>query len=349
MSEENVVRLADGREVKSFELANPNGVAVEILSLGGIIRKFLAPDREGELADIALGYADIEHYAVNTPHFGALIGRYANRIANAEFTLDGQHYVLEANRPPDMLHGGAKGFDKRLWSVAESAADRLKLTIDSPDGDAGFPGDVHVEATYSLSADNALRLDFNATTTKPTVIALTNHAYWNLSGTGEILDHVLEIAADAFTPAGPRLIPTGEIKPVAGTPFDFRKPHALRERVTQASDPQIALAGGIDHNFLLRAHAANSFKHAARLSDPKSGRVLTVLTTEPGIQIYTGNGLAGGPPGKSGRPYEKWEGIALETQHFPDSPHHSNFPSVVLRPGDRYRTSTVFRLSVDTG
>jgi aldose 1-epimerase len=348
MRDKSTATLADGRVVESFRLANANGVAVDILSLGGIIRNFLAPDRDGKLADIALGYSDLEYYAANKPHFGALIGRYANRIANAEITIDGTRYALEANRPPDIIHGGANGFDKHVWTVLESGADHLKLALDSPDGDAGFPGAVHVEALYSLSSDNALRLDFHATTTKPTVIALTNHASWNLAGEGDVLDHVLEVAADSFTPAGERLIPTGEIKPVAGTPLDFRKPHALRDGVMQTSDPQIAIAhGGIDHNFVLRAHAANSFKHAARLSDPKSGRVLTVLTTEPGLQVYTGNSLAGGPPGKWGRPYEKWEGIALETQHFPDTPHHPNFPSVVLRPGDEYRSSTVFRVSVD--
>ena len=341
--------LSDGRNVEVYRLENTNGVAVHILTLGGIIQKFLAPDRSGRQADIALGYGDLESYRLNKPHFGALIGRYANRIANAEITIDGSRYALEANRPPDIIHGGSNGFDKRVWTVADSGPDRLKLTLDSPDGDAGFPGAVHVEALYSLSGDNALRLDFRATTTKPTVIALTNHAYWNLAGesAGEILDHVLEVAADSYMPAGERLIPTGEIVPVAGTPFDFRKPAVLRDRVMQTSDPQIAIAhGGIDHNFVLRAHAANSFKHAARLSDPKSGRVLTILTTEPGLQVYTGNSLAGGPPGKSGKPYGKWEGIALETQHFPDSPHHPNFPSVVLRPGDEYRSSTVFRLSV---
>jgi len=350
VSDGNTVTLADGRVVESFRLTNANGVAVDILSLGGIIRNFLAPDRDGKLADIALGYADLELYAANKAHFGALIGRYANRIANAEITIDGTRYALEANRPPDTIHGGANGFDKHVWTVLDSGTDHLRLALDSPDGDAGFPGAVHAEALYSLSGDNALRLDFRATTTKPTVIALTNHAYWNLAGesSGEILDHLLEVAADSFTPAGERLLPTGEIKPVAGTPFDYRKAHPVRDGVMQTSDPQIAIAhGGIDHNFVLRAHAANSFKHAARLSDPKSGRVLTILTTEPGIQVYTGNSLAGGPPGKSGRPYGKWEGIALETQHFPDSPHHPNFPSVVLRPGDEYRSSTVYRVSVE--
>ena len=343
--------LSDGRLVRAYRLENASGVAVHILTLGGIIHRFFAPDRDGRKDDIALGYGDLETYRTNKAHFGALIGRYANRIANAEITLDGTRYALEANRPPDIIHGGANGFDKQVWTVLDSGADRLKLALDSPDGDAGFPGAVHVEALYTLSSDNALRLDFRATTTKPTVIALTNHAYWNLAGesSGEILDHTLEVAADSFTPAGERLIPTGEILPVAGTPFDFRKPATLRDRVMQSSDPQIALAhGGIDHNFVLRAHAANSFKHAAKLSEPKSGRVLTILTTEPGLQVYTGNSLAGGPPGKSGKPYGKWEGIALETQHFPDSPHHPNFPSVVLRPGDEYRSSTVYRISVES-
>jgi aldose 1-epimerase len=333
--------------VETFRLEN-GGVAVDILTLGGVIHRVLAPDRHGRLADITLGYADLADYARNRAHFGALTGRVANRIADGRIEIDGTTYFLARNQGRDILHGGDGGFHSRVWAVEAAASDRLRLSLESPDGDQGFPGLMRIDAVYSLGPGAALRLDFQASTSRPTVVNLTSHAYWNLAGdgSGEILDHDLMVEADAFTPMTPRMMPTGDILPVAGTPFDFRVSNFLRPRVEQASDGQIAIAGGIDHNFVLRAKPSGALALAARLHDPGSGRCLEVLTTQPGLQVYSGNSLAGGPPGKSGRPYAKWEGVALETQHFPDAPHHPNFPSILLRPGEVFRSSTIFQFSV---
>ncbi len=338
--------LADGRNVERHRLESAGGLAVDILSLGGVMQRVFAPDRDGRLADVALGYADLEACLANPFFLGALIGRCANRIANGRMAIDGVTYLLSRNRGRETLHGGAGGFHKALWTVEAASSDRLCLSLESPDGDQGFPGALRVEATYSLSPENALRLDFTATTSRPTVVNLTSHAYWNLAGACDVLDHTLEIAADAFTPIDERTLPTGEIRPVADTPFDFRIATRLGDRVAQTADAQIALAGGLDHNFVLRGDPGRPLARAARLSDPASGRVLEIFTTEPGLQVYSGNRLGGGPAGKSGQPYPKWGGVALETQHFPDSPHQPGFPSTLLRPGEVYRSSTEFRLGV---
>jgi aldose 1-epimerase len=329
--------LADGRAVERHRLESTRGVAVDILSLGGVIQRVFAPDRDGRLADIALGFAGLEPYLANPSYLGALIGRCANRIANGRIVIDGVTYLLSRNSGRETLHGGDGGFHRAVWVVEAAASDRLHLSHESPDGDQGFPGALRVDAIYSLSAEGALRLDFAATTTRPTIVNLTSHAYWNLAGggSGDVLDHQLQVEADAFTPMTDRLLPTGEIRPVAGAPFDFREPRPLRDAVTLSSDPQIALAGGVDHNFVLR-DGHGRLARAAKLSDPRSGRVLEVLTTEPGLQVYTGNVLAGA----------KWGGVALETQHFPDSAHHPAFPSILLRPGAVFRSSTEFRLGV---
>jgi aldose 1-epimerase len=327
--------LADGRAVERHRLECAAGVSVDILTLGGVIQRVFAPDGDGRLADIALGFADLEAYLAD-PYRGAIIGRCANRIANGRIEIDGVTYLLSRNSRRETLHGGDRGFHRALWVVEAAAADRLHLSHESPDGDQGFPGALRVDATYSLGPDGALRLDFAAATNKPTIVNLTSHAYWNLAGagSGDVLDHRLQVEADAFTPVNERLLPTGEIRPVAGTPFDFREPRPLRDAVT-ASDPQIALAGGVDHNFVLRG-VSGRLARAAQLSDPRSGRTLEVFTTEPGLQVYTGNSLADA----------KWGGVALETQHFPDSVHQPAFPSILLRPGDVFRSSTVFRLGL---
>jgi aldose 1-epimerase len=312
--------LPDRGAVEAFLLRNAHGASVNILTLGGIIQSFVVPDRAGNFTDVALGYPDLEHYAVNQPHFGALIGRYANRIANGRFTLDGKSCELTARQHGFTLHGGARGFDKYVWTVVSADASSLHLRLESPDGDQGFPGTMRVDARYVFTDETALVLTFEATTSAPTVVNLTNHAYWNLAARGEICDHELHLAADCFTPVDARLLPTGEIASVAGTPFDFREGAVLRPRMMQRTDRQIAIAGGIDHNFVLNGHDGST-RAVARIADPASGRMLQVSTTEPGLHVYTGNSLAGGPPGKWGVPYRKWEGLALETQHFPDSPN----------------------------
>ena len=334
--------LSDGRPVDAYRLSNANGASVNILNYGGVIQSFVVPDRQGRLGDVALGYLDFASYEVNTPHFGALVGRYANRIANGCFTLDGQTFELTARERGFTLHGGARGFHRHVWEVLAADASSLHLRLDSPDGDQGFPGALRVEAQYVFTRTNTLILTFKAETSLATVLNLTNHAYWNLVGKGDILDHTLWLAARRFTPTNARLLPTGEIRSVAGSPFDFRETTPLRGRVSQTDDSQIAMTGGIDHNFVL--DGAGGLNQAARVFDPGSGRTLEVSTTEPGLQVYTGNSLAGGPPGKSGAPYRKWEGFALETQHFPDSPNLPSFPSTVLRPGEIFSSETHFRV-----
>ncbi len=338
-----------GQDVELFTLSRERAPTVAISSYGAYIVSILAPDREGKAADVVLGYPDLAGYLADTASLGPIVGRYANRIARGEFTLGGTRYTLARNNGPNHLHGGIEGFSKKVWSpriVSGPEGEAVELTYVSPDGEEGYPGTLTVTVVYSLTADGGLKLDYSATTDAETVLNLTNHAYFNLAGegSGDILDHELQIEADTFTVVDDTLIPTGEIRPVEGTPLDFRQPTAIGARVDSA-DPQLLAGGGYDNNFVVRGEPG-VLRLAARVNEPGSGRVLEVLTTEPGMQLYTGNFLDGSIDGKSGRAYEKRSGFCLETQHYPDSPNHPEFPSVVLAPGRRYTQTTVFRFDV---
>jgi aldose 1-epimerase len=345
-------KLSDGREVRVFTLANKSGFTAEITDLGGIIVAIHAPDRAGKMADVILGVSSAGDFEAKAAGFNAITGRYANRIAGGRFTLDGKEYSLAINSSsggvPIHIHGGKRGFNRALWraeTITRDGLPALRLSHRSPDGDEGYPGTLDVEVTYSVTADNALRIDYAATTDAPTHVNLTNHAYFNLKGEGDgdILDHVLTVRAARYTPVLPSLIPTGELAPVAGTPFDFTRPRRIGERIN-ADHPQIALGRGYDHNFVLDSQ--NGFLAlAATVHEPASGRVLEVLTTEPGVQLYTSNHLAGKLTGKSGRAYPRFGGFCLETQHYPNSPNQPSFPSTVVRPGKPYASTTVFRFS----
>jgi len=345
-------KLSDGREVRVFTLANKSGFSAEITDLGGIIVAIHAPDRAGKMADVILGVSSAGDFEAKAAGFNAITGRYANRIAGGRFTLDGKEYSLAINSSsggvPIHIHGGKRGFNRALWraeTITRDGLPALRLRHRSPDGDEGYPGTLDVEVTYSVTADNALRIDYAATTDAPTHVNLTNHAYFNLKGEGDgdILDHVLTVRAARYTPVLPSLIPTGELAPVAGTPFDFTRPRRIGERIN-ADHPQIALGRGYDHNFVLDSQ--NGFLAlAATVHEPASGRVLEVLTTEPGVQLYTSNHLAGKLTGKSGRAYPRFGGFCLETQHYPNSPNQPSFPSTVVRPGKPYASTTVFRFS----
>ena len=359
--EKTAFGTAGGKAVERYTLAS-RSMSVSILTYGGIIQELEAPDRRGRLANVTLGFADLNGYTTgdtpNSPYFGAIIGRYGNRIGGARFTLDGVDYTLDANNGPNHLHGGFKGFDKVVWEAASfkrRGEVGLRLRYTSPKGEGcttsgctGYPGTLRVQVDYTLDKSNSLRMDYRATTNEPTVVNLTNHAYWNLSGegTGTIYDHRLTLDASRYTPVDDTLIPTGAIDPVAGTPFDFRSPHAIGERIRE-NHPQLVFGLGYDHNWVLdrRGPGDTRMIRAARLSDPASGRVLTVTTTEPGIQFYSGNFLDGRLYGTSGRAYRQGDGLALETQHYPDSPNQPAFPSTVLRPGETYRTSTIYGFS----
>lgn len=345
-------RLPDGRETQLYTLRNANGFQVEITNYGGTIVRLLAPDRDGRLADVTLGFDSIEPYPKQSPYFGALIGRVGNRIAQSRFTLDGKTYTLARNNTPGgigcTLHGGLVGFDKVIWDAEQATRDgqpALRLRYTSKDGEEGFPGKLAVEVVYSLTPDNGLRIDYSATTDRATPVNLTNHAYFNLAGegSGTILDHVLTVKAKRYTPVDAGLIPTGEIAPVADTPFDFTTPHAIGERVN-AKHEQLRFGGGYDHNFALDSQDG-SLALAAEVYEPKSGRRMEVLTTEPGLQFYSGNFLDGTLTGKSGRRYVHRGAFCLETQHYPDSINQPAFPSTVLRPGETYRSTTVYRFS----
>jgi aldose 1-epimerase len=334
-----------GREVSRFTLKSDGGLTARITDYGGILTEMHVPDRAGKTRDVVLGFDTLAAYLAGHPFFGALVGRYANRIANARFTLGGRAYPLNANQGPDFihhLHGGKVGFDKRVWDAeAAETADgaQLRLTYLAADMEEGYPGALAVSATYTLGAD-ALDLEFSATTSKPTVINLVNHSYWNLAGhdAGDVLGHRLRLAADAYTPTDAADIPTGEIAPVAGTPYDFRE-----EKTVGRDAAQTAKKGGYDNNFVLNGKAG-TLREAAVLADPVSGRVMTVLTTAPGVQLYTAFKL-GGLTGKGGAQYGPSAGLCLETQHFPDSPNRPQFPSVVLRPGETYSHRLVWRFS----
>ena len=342
-------KTAAGETVELFTFTRAGAPTVAITNLGGHIVSILAPGRDGKVADVTLGHRDFAGYLGDTSYFGSLVGRYANRIAKGRFTLDGKAYTLATNNGPNSLHGGPTGFQKRLWApkvVSGPEGDALELTYVSKDGEEGYPGTLTAKVVYSLRADGGLVLDYTATTDAPTVVNLTNHAYFNLAGEGEgtILGHEMQLEADAYTPVDATLIPTGEKRDVAGTPFDFRKPVAIGARI-DAADEQLKAGGGYDHNYVLRGKSGE-LRLAARVVEPKSGRVLEVLTTEPGIQFYSGNFLDGKVVGTSGKPYVKRGGLCLEAQHFPDSPNQPSFPSAVLRPGQTYRQTTVYRFTV---
>jgi aldose 1-epimerase len=341
-------KSADG-EAELFTLSRQGAPTVQVTNQGGYIVEILAPDRNGRSADVTLGYKDFAGYLASRDFLGCIVGRYANRIARGKFSLDGKTYTLPLNNGPNTLHGGPDGFYKKLWAakvVKGPDGDAVELTYVSKDGEEGYPGTLTSKVVYSLRADGGLVIDYTATTDAPTIVNLTNHAYFNLAGEGEgtILDQELQLEADSFTPVDPTLIPTGELRPVAGTPFDFRKPVAIGAHINDA-DQQLKIGGGYDHNFVLRGKAGE-LRLAARVTEAKSGRVLEVLTTEPGIQFYSGNFLDGSIVGKSGKPYVKRGGFCLEAQHYPDSPNRPEWPSVVLKPGQTYRQTTVYRLTV---
>jgi aldose 1-epimerase len=344
VSEKSFGTLSDGTSVKLFTLTNAHGMTVKITEFGGIITELWTPDRAGQSANVVLGFDRLEEYTKGHPFFGAIAGRYANRIGSGRFKLDGHEYTLAINNGPNHLHGGLKGFDKKVWkgtvqpSMGKSVAVRFSYT--SPDGEEGYPGTLPVTVTYTLTDDNELRIDYEATTDKPTVINLTNHSYFNLAGQGPVLDHLLTLKADRYTATDAGLIPTGELASVKGTGLDFTSPRRIGERIGD----YMGFAKGYDHNFVIEG-GRGTLNLAARVVEPKSGRVMTVLTTEPGVQLYTANHLDGKRAGVGGVVYGQHTGFCLETQHYPDSPNKPTFPSAVLRPGQRFQSTTVYRFS----
>jgi aldose 1-epimerase len=340
--------LPDGRAAEEITITNANGMVLGISNYGGLITSIRVPDRNGNVDELTLAFDSVANYRTRA-YYGPIVGRYANRIGGAKFTLEGQEYQLAANNRPNHLHGGPTGFYTRLWDIepfnrADGAGAVLRYT--SPDGEEGYPGTVQVEVTYTLTNNNEIVLDYRATTDKTTHINLTSHAYFNLAGSNgkTHVDHLLTINASRYTPTDNTLIPTGVIAPVEGTPLDFRRPTRIGDRL-EVDHPEIRLGNGFDHNFVID-RAGDGLELAARVFEPTSGRVMEVLTTEPGIQFYSGN-WGQSIPGRNGASFPKWGGLALETQHFPDSPNKPNFPSTVLRPGEEYRSTTVYRFSVE--
>lgn len=341
-------RLADGTKVHRWSLAN-GGTRLKVLSYGGIVQSLEIPDRHGRYTNVSLGYDSIEEYVAGTTFFGALIGRYGNRVARGRFTLDGKTHQLSVNDGENSLHGGAKGFHTRVWDVepfTDATGVGLVLRYVSVDGEMGYPGTLRVKVTYTLTARGDWRIDYAATTDKATVVNLTNHTYYNLAGegSGDVYGHELSLAARRFTPTDAGLIPTGELAKVAGTPFDFRRAKTVGRDI-RAAHPQLVTAKGYDHNWVLDKGITRAPEHFATLRDADSGRTMKVATTEPGVQFYSGNFLDGTLTGPSGRTYRQGDGLCLETQHFPDSPNQPSFPSTVLRPGETYRSSTVHGFS----
>lgn len=335
----------DDKKTDLYVLKNKSGVQAAITSFGGRLVSLLVPDKDGKLTDVVVGFDSVSSYQSAGDYYGALIGRYGNRIGGAKFTLEGKEYKLPVNNGPNTLHGGKVGFDVHAWDATKVGDNALKLTYVSKDGDQGFPGDLTSEVTYTLQDDNSLKIEYSATTTKPTVVNLTNHAYWNLNGfgSGTILDHVLQIDADGYTPVDSTLIPTGKIVPVAGTPFDFKAPQAIGARVNTA-DEQLKNGKGYDHNYVLNKHDIST--PITTISGDKSGITMQVFTTEPGIQFYCGNFMAGKNLLKGGKVKNLYRtGLCLETQHYPDSPNKPAFPSTELKPGQTYKSTTIYKFS----
>lgn len=346
-------KMPNGAVIHQYTLTNKHGASVKVITYGGIITEMHVPDKDGKLDDVALGFDNLAAYLKGHPYFGCITGRYCNRIAAGKFTLDGTEFKLATNNAPNHLHGGKEGFDKKVWTCPvygtagivtdDNATAYIQLTYTSPDGEEGYPGALETKVTYFWSNRNVLTIEYEATTSKPTVVNLTNHAYFNLRGLkgGDILGHELQVFADKYTPAGPTLIPTGKIEPVKGTPFDFTTVKTMGKDIAQVmSDPN-----GYDLNYVLNRKGKGMFL-AARVSEPTTGRVMEVHTQEPGIQLYTGNFLDGTLTGKGGVVYKQHSGFCLETQHFPDSPNQPTFPSVVLKPGETYRTRTEYAFTI---
>jgi len=338
-------RTADGQTVHLYTLKNAGGAIARVMTYGATLTEVQVPDRDGRLGDVTLGFSSLAPYLKGHPFFGSIAGRYANRIAKGRFTLDGRTFHLATNNGPNHLHGGRRGFDKHIWkarTVKRAEGPAVQFSLTSPDGDEGYPGTLKVWVTYTLTADNAVRMDYRAITDKATPVNLTNHAYFNLAGRGTVLDHVLQLNADRFTPVDATLIPTGKIAPVEDTPFDFRQPRAIGDRIHEVENTN----GGYDTNFVLNG-GGRKLALAAKVTEPTTGRILEVWTTEPGIQFYTGNFLDGSLAGRGGVRYQKHSGFCLEAQHFPDSPNKPQFPSTILRPGQVYRQTTLYKFRVE--
>ena len=348
MKKESFGKLPDGANVDLYTLTNGNGVSTSITTYGGRVVTLKVPDKKGAMADVVLGFDTLDGYLAENPYFGALVGRYGNRIGKAQFTLDGKVYKLTANDGPNSLHGGKKGFDKVLWTAADVSTKEspaLELRYVSKDMEEGYPGELTSIVTYTLTPQNELKIDYRATTTMNTVLNLTNHSYWNLggAGSGDILGHHMMIAAGKFTPVDKTLIPTGELKSLDGSPLDFRNATAIGERIDK-DDQQLKFGKGYDHNYVLDA-GGGALTRCAMVHDPASGRMMEVLTTQPGVQFYTGNFLDGTLKGKEGKVYGHRTGLCLETQHFPDSPNKPAFPTSELKPGEEYKHTTVYKFS----
>ncbi|HEL4257360.1 TPA: galactose mutarotase [Stenotrophomonas maltophilia] len=344
-----VGRTADGTVVESILLRDGTGMQATVLTLGAALHSLEVPDREGAYADVLLGDATLKATLDNPQYFGTIVGRFANRIAKGRFTLDGRTYQVPVNNGPNSLHGGTRGFDKVVWKIVDAAADHATLQHVSPDGDQGYPGTLTVTATYALKGNGRLEVEYRATTDAPTIVNLSNHAYWNLSGegSGSAMDHELTIPASAYTPVDASLIPTGVLQPVQGTAFDFRTAKPIGRDLRQGNEPQLLHGRGYDHNWVISRSPTREPREVARVHDPRSGRVMTVLSTQPGLQFYSGNFLDGSTVGKSGRVYRQGDAIALEPQLFPDTPNQPSFGSARLAPGETYVNRIVYDFSTD--
>lgn len=339
----NFGTLEDGTVIEAFTLRNARGAMAKVITYGATLTELWVPDKNGKLGDVVFGFDGLKGYLGSHPYFGSTVGRYANRIAKGKFTLDGKEYTLAINNGPNSLHGGKIGFDRRVWKaepLREPSAAAVRFTYLSPDGEENYPGNLSVSVTYTLTDENALKLDYSAKTGKATPVNLTNHSYFNLAGSGgDILGNVLYLNADRFTPVDSTLIPTGEIRPVKGTPLDFTKPTPIGAHIAEIKD-----IGGYDHNFVINGEPGK-LRLAARVSEPTSGRQMEVWTTEPGVQFYSSIGLDGTIVGKGGITYKKYGALCLETQHYPDSPNHPNFPSTIVRPGESFHSETIYKFS----